>query len=460
MEEINIKDFFKYLKRYIFVFIIAVALILSGVMIYDLAIKKPIYQSKTTIVIAKSDNNDNAASTLNDINASQKLTSTYSEIAKSELILNQVVSNLKLSINAKELGERVSVKPINDTSILSISVRDQNAKNAAIIANEIARVFIKEITKIYKLDNVSQLSVAEAPETVANNTLARDVFLATAVTVVTIGGAFFLKFYFDDTVKYGDDTEKLYGLPLAGRISKGNSKSEPLASELVVYQSPKSIVSENIKSLRTNLQFTAIDKNLKTILITSTNAGEGKSFISANLAISFAQADKRVLLVDCDLRKGRVHRLLGLSNRSGLSNLLMDDLANMRNYIYQTPVKNLNVLTCGTYPPNPSELLSSYKNRKLIDILKYEYDIVIFDGAPVDGLADSTILSTLVDETLIVTRDASTTKNSLMRTKEELTKVGGKIAGIVFNCIRPEANKSYNYYYYSNNENNGETKKG
>lgn len=453
MEEINIKDFFKYLKRYIFIFIIAVALVLSGVMVYDLAIKKPVYQSKTTIVIAKSNNNDSSASTLNDINASQKLTSTYSEIAKSELVLNQVISNLKLSINFKELSERVTVKPIDDTSILSISVKDQNAKNAAIIANEIAKVFIKEITKIYKLDNVSQLSVAEVSDTVANNTLARDVFFATAVTLVAVGGTFFLKFYFDDTVKYGDDTEKLYGLSLAGRISRGDSKAEPLTNELVVYQSPKSIVSENIKSLRTNLQFTAIDKNLKTILITSTNAGEGKSFISANLAISFAQADKRVLLVDCDLRKGRIHRLLGISNRSGLSNLLMDDLANMRNYIYNTPVRNLSVLTCGTYPPNPSELLASYKNRKLIHILKYEYDIIIFDGAPVDGLADSTILSTLVDETLIVTKDGNTTKNSLMRTKEEITKVGGKIAGIVFNYIRPESNKSYNYYYYSNNGN-------
>ena len=210
------------------------------------------------------------------------------------------------------------------------------------------------------------------------------------------------------------------------------------------------MVSENIKSLRTNLQFTAVDADVKTILITSTNAGEGKSFVSANLAMSFAQADKRVLVVDCDLRKGRVHKVFNLPNKNGLSNLLTDNIKNLDKYIQGTSTHNLDVITCGTYPPNPSELLASKKNKKVIDALRVLYDIVIFDGAPIGGLADSVILSSFMDETLIVTRDGATSKNDLIATKESLEKVGAKVAGIVFNAVdRKSSSKYYNYYYSS-----------
>ncbi|MDO5480712.1 MAG: Wzz/FepE/Etk N-terminal domain-containing protein, partial [Candidatus Saccharibacteria bacterium] len=120
MEEINIKDFFIYLKHYIFAFIVMIILAVGGVVAYDFLIKKPVYQANTTIVIAKSDNTNNAASTLNDVNASQKLATTYGEIAKSELVLNKVVSNLNLPMTAKELGKNLMVKPVEDTSILSV----------------------------------------------------------------------------------------------------------------------------------------------------------------------------------------------------------------------------------------------------------------------------------------------------------------------------------------------------
>lgn len=445
MEEINLKDFFSYLKRYIWAFILVVVLAVTGVAVYDLAIKDPVYQASTTIVIAKSDSTDNAAATLNDINASQKLTTTYSEIAKSELVLNQVVENLELSASAKDLSKNVTVKPVEDTSILRVQVKDLDAGTAAVIANEIARVFMRQITEIYKLDNVSQLSVAEVPETPANNTLARDLALAVVISLLGVAGLAFLRFYLDDTVKHGDDVEKTIGLPVAGKISKNDVKRSN--EELIVEKFPKAIVSENIKSLRTNLQFTAIDKDVKIILVTSTNAGEGKSFVAANLAVSFAQADKRVLLVDCDLRKGRVHRLFKILNKKGLSNLLTDFLENLETYTNKTNIKGLEVITCGTYPPNPSELLDSKKNKRLMDVLRSKYDIVILDGAPVSGLADSVILAGIADETLIVTRDGGTAKNDLIAVKDALGKVRANIAGLVFNFVN--RSKSSKYYYYA-----------
>ena len=447
MEEINIKDFFIYLKKYFFAFVAVISIAVIGVVVYDTAIKKPMYQANTTVVIAKSDGTDGTAATLNDINASQKLATTYSEIAKSELVLNQVIENLGLRTSAKALSKNLAIKPIDDTSILSITAKDLNPKLSAMIANEIANVFSKQVTEIYKIENVKQLSVAVTPEKPSNNTLTRDVILAAVIAVMLVAGFAFLRFYLDDTVKHSDDIEKSLGLSIAGSIMKGNARSRRALSELIVEKSPKAVISENIKSLRTNLQFTSVDTDLETILVTSTNASEGKSFVSANLAISFAQAGKRVLLVDCDLRKGRMHRIFGITNTSGLSNLLAGDLRGLSKYVRTTNINNLDLITCGTYPPNPSELLASQKNKRLIKILRDHYDIVIFDGAPVGGLADSVILSSLVDETLIVVRDGYTVKNDLIFVKESLDKVGAKIAGVVFNMVNQKSTKYYNNYY-------------
>ena len=449
MEEINIKDFFSYLKHYIVAFVVVIILAVGGVLIYETNFKKPIYQAHTTVVIAKSDGAEGGTgTTLNDVNMSQKLATTYSEIAKSELVLNQVIENLGLHTNVKTLSGSLTIKPVDDTSILSISAKNPDAKLSATIANEIADVFSREVASIYNIENVKQLSIAVTPDAPANNTLTRDVILAVVVAVIVVAGFAFLRFYLDDSLKHSDDTEKMVGLPVTGCITKSEIKDKKPGGELIVDKLPKAIVSENIKSLRTNLQFASIDKNLKTILVTSVNAGEGKSFVSANLAISFAQADKKVLLVDCDLRKGRLHKMFGIANTNGFSNLLTSDLKNIGKYVRPTRIKNLNIITCGAYPPNPSELLSSKKNRRLIETLCNYYDIIIIDGAPVGGLTDSVILSSLVDETIIVVKDSNTAKGDLIVVKDALSKVGAKVAGIVFNMANRKSSRYYNSHYY------------
>ena len=448
MEEIDLKEFLGYLKRYILGMILAAVLFVSGVAVYDLAIKQPEYQAQTTIVIAKSDSTTNSASTLNDVNASQKLTTTYSEIAKSELVLSRVISQLKLESNVKQLGKSVTVKPVEDTTILDVSVRNHDAALAARIANEIADVFAEEVAKIYRLDNVSQLSVAKTPENPSNDTLARDVILAAILGVSLVVGLAFLRFYLDDNLKHTDDVEKILGVPMTGCISKSDNKSKGEGlEELVVANHPKAIVSENFKSLRTNLQFAAVDQNLRTILVTSANVNEGKSYVSANLAVSFAQADKRVILVDCDLRRGRVHKIFQTPNTEGLSNLLAGNLNFLFQYVRGTELPNLNLITAGTYPPNPSELLSSQKFQMLVATLKKYYDVIIFDGAPVGGLTDSVILSRLMDETIIVTKDGATSKSDLLAAKNALAAVGARIAGVVFNMAGHKTAGYYNYYY-------------
>lgn len=448
MEEINIRDFFNYLKKYVLV-IAAVALVLIiGVFIYDKSIKKPLYTTYTTIILTKSNETQTGTTiTQNDILLNQKLVETYSKIIKSKLVLEQVISETGVTYTAEELSENVSVEAYENTEMLKISVTDQDPELAASIANSIAQVFSGEIAKIYQINNISVVDVAVTPEEVSNNTLKRDLLIALFISIFGTIGVVFVVYYFDDTVKLTDDLEEEIGMPVVAKVfksdigSKNNRKVELLAQKY-----PKSVVSESIKTLRTNLQFSSVDEDIKTILITSSIPGEGKSFISANLAISFAQTDKRVLIVDCDMRKGRQHRIFKLSNSKGLSNLLIDDMTNYKDYINKTSVDGVHVITRGTVPPNPSELLNSKKNADLIRVLKAKYDVIIYDGVPCNGLPDSIIMSKLVDKVLIVSSDSMTPKSVLESTKKQLESVNAPVAGDVLNNVNRK-NSTYGKYY-------------
>lgn len=209
---------------------------------------------------------------------------------------------------------------------------------------------------------------------------------------------------------------------------------------VVSYRLPKSNIAESFRTLRTNLQFTANGRKLKTILITSANANEGKSWITSNLAVSFAQSGKKVLLVDADMRKGRQHKIFGVDLNIGLSNYLsgigMIDLNNLNDdieneeYLFKlfnkTDVDNLYVMTAGSFPPNPAELLQSNKTKELINKLNDIFDIVIFDGTPIEIVTDSLILSSLVDNVVLVSSYKQTKMENLISTKKAIESVGRK----------------------------------
>ena len=192
-----------------------------------------------------------------------------------------------------------------------------------------------------------------------------------------------------------------------------------MRKELIVHRDPKSPVSEVFRTLRTNIQFMNTNNKLKTLLVTSTLPGEGKSWTTANLAVTFAQAGKKVILVDADMRKGRQYTIFEVSPRPGLSNYLsgvdintgeeVDD--DLTKYIQRTQVPNLLIISAGNIPPNPSELLISTKMINLLDQLKEICDIVIIDGTPCELVTDSIILSRLVDSTIIVTAHKQTKKD-------------------------------------------------
>lgn len=228
-----------------------------------------------------------------------------------------------------------------------------------------------------------------------------------------------------------------------------------MKKELIAHKDPKSPVSEIFRTLRTNIQFMNSNKKMKTLLVTSTFPGEGKSWVSANLAVAFAQADQRVVLIDADMRKGRLYNIFGVLPRPGLSNYLSGinengiEKNNLMNYLRETEVPNLYVMPAGNIPPNPSELLITPQMLDLLENLKEECDLIIIDGTPSKLVTDAVILSRIVDSTLIVTAHNKTKKDELEKVVRDIKNVGGNIAGIVYNK-KPVSAKKYNEtYYYS-----------
>lgn len=221
-------------------------------------------------------------------------------------------------------------------------------------------------------------------------------------------------------------------------------------TELIVNNNPKSSFSESIKTIRTNLQFSLVNSNVKTILLTSPEPGDGKSFISANLAVAFAQENKRVLLIDSDLRKGRQYKIFKVKNdkSKGYSNLILSDKSSssIMNFIVPTDIKNLYLLPNGATPPNPSELLSSTNNKELLDKLKSMFDLIILDCAPVLGLNDTLVMTKYSDVNAVVVTNKKTKVELLDQVKKSFERVNVKIDGVILNKVKAKDISYYGYY--------------
>lgn len=215
---------------------------------------------------------------------------------------------------------------------------------------------------------------------------------------------------------------------------------------LVTVKNPRDPVSEAYKTLRTNIQFSSFDEKIKVIMITSAGPGEGKTFTAANLAVVMAQAGNKTLLIDCDLRKPKIHKIFGLWSTCGVSNLLAD-VEISEPGIVNSGIENLQILTSGTRPPNPSELLESAKMHQFINSLRNEYDYIILDTPPILIVTDAQIISKYSDGCLLVVTSGETEKESLLKGKEALEKVNSKILGVVLNKMKA-LSKGYHYYDY------------
>lgn len=220
---------------------------------------------------------------------------------------------------------------------------------------------------------------------------------------------------------------------------------------IISYSQPKAVVTEEFREIRTNIQYSNLDKKIKTIVVTSTTKNEGKTTIITNLAINFSSIEnKKVLLIDCDLRNPSVGKEFGISNSNGLTDLLVvEEEENLYKYIKETEIGNLHILTSGSIPPNPSEILSSKRMRDFMEKVREEYDYVLIDTPPIGMVTDAGILSTFLDGTIIVARSGVVDIKSLQETKKKLTSINANILGVVLNANKSRRDDYYYYYYGS-----------
>ncbi|MCL6458422.1 MAG: CpsD/CapB family tyrosine-protein kinase [Gorillibacterium sp.] len=220
---------------------------------------------------------------------------------------------------------------------------------------------------------------------------------------------------------------------------------------LITESNPKSPISEGYRMLRTNIEFSTIDHKLQVIMVTSSKPSEGKSTTSANLAVAFAQANKRVLLIDADLRKPSQHHIFGKSNRIGLTTALFRQ-QELHEVIQHTNTVNLSVIQAGPTPPNPSELLSSKQMAGLLAKTREMYDVIIIDTPPILAVTDAQIIATQSDGVVLVVDSGKVKKEVVLKAKASLEHVNAKLIGVVLNNINRKHSDSYSYYYGERND--------
>jgi polysaccharide biosynthesis transport protein len=273
--------------------------------------------------------------------------------------------------------------------------------------------------------------------------------LAAALGLMAALGLAFLIEHLDDTVKSPDDVTEIADLPTLGVISQIKTVKKGVDRQvLATLMSPRSPVAEAFRTLRTNLEFASLDTPLRTLLITSAVPGEGKSTISANVAIAFAQAGRKVILVDGDMRRPSIHRLFEIPNSYGLTTLLRADQTALDSVAHASEEPNLRIVTTGPLPPNPAELLGSQRMRALIARLSEGSDLIVIDSPPLHAVTDAAVLASEMDGVLIVSHAGRTKRGALAQAREALDRVGARVVGVTLNRLTERSSAGYYYRYY------------
>lgn len=291
--------------------------------------------------------------------------------------------------------------------------------------------------------NVIQVEPAVIPERPVRPRVLINTLLAMIVGFMLAVGIAFLVEAMDDTLKGPDQVTGQLGLPVLGMILRHNVQD----GRPITLVEPRSQVAEAFRSLRTNLQFTSVDHPLRTLLVTSPTPAEGKSTVAVNLGVVMAQGGKRVALVDADLRRPRVHKLLDIPNLGGISNLFVQEPLQLDGRLQKTSADDLFALTSGELPPNPAELLGSEKMYEIIRLVKEQAEVVIIDSPPVIAVTDSSLLSQRVDGVLLVFKPGVTQMSAARQTVEQLQRLGANLLGAVINEIDLKRSRYYNYHY-------------
>jgi len=416
--------------------------------------------------------------------------------AKIESMRAQLEGEIKKAVKAAETDYRAALKKEESLrKLLEQQKADVAQMNSNAILYNSLKIEVENMRKLLnsleekqkqtlvstrlgelKTSNISIIDRAEPPLHPVSPKKKLNLILAFVIGLFGGVGLCFVLEYLDNTVKGPEDAEKLVGLPSLGIVpflpkeglkklsrkgyyyryhyqsgekdGSGGVKAnipEVKEIELINFKHPNIPLSEDYRTIRTSILLSSAGGPPKSIVVTSSFPQEGKTATVVNLAISFAQLEQKVLLVDADMRKPRIHQIFGEKTSAGLSSYLTGK-TDLDNCLYPTKIKNLDILPCGPIPPNPTELIDSEPMKNLVGELTKKYDMVLFDSPPILVVVDSIILSTLTEATILVILSGKTTDKALITAVEELKKAKTRLIGAVFNGVRVDKE---DYYYYS-----------
>ena len=369
------------------------------------------------------------------------LASKQAELAQMQPILalyQQIYTNLVV------LGKPVDGQSVSSTRLSQLE--KMLSLYQEIYINLLTSIESVRLARLQNTPNVVQIEAAALPVAPIRPRPVQNTLLAAALGLMLAAGLVFLIEYLDDTIKTVDDVERVLQLPVIGYIARMQYAKDS-DEGLYVMRQPRSPVAEAFRSLRTNLEFSSIDKPLRKILVTSPSPNDGKTTIAANLAAIIAQGGKRVTLLDADLRKPQLHRFLGVSNRVGLSDVFRGSIPVSTIAQISERAKDVTVITSGSLPPNPTELLASSRMDQVLKELGDRADVMIIDGPP-SLVADVQVLASKVDGVVLVIQPGHTHMDEAQATLEQLTRTGAHIVGVIFNRI--PRNRAYYYGGYRN----------
>lgn len=442
--DIELKEVLKTIKkRFYIVILITISSLLFSIY-YSNSKIKPLYKVETSVIIGNSIDKEGTKFRIDDVKTYQDFMATYSAIVKTTVVSEKTIKVLKLNISSESLKDSIVAIPREGTQFMDLQLIWTTPKEAVDILNSFTKVFIDEAKSIYPTCNIRIMEKVKEPQLVISSSrklyIALGLFGGIMISLLIIFGLEFV----DNSLKSEEDIEKYLKIPVIGLIPKEKKRIHDISLEFL--KKLDYSVMEAYRTLRTNIYFTSIYKDVRTIVVTSGKPGEGKTATSSMLSVLMALNGKKTLLIDCNLRKSSIHQVFNFSNDVGLTNILLGEVKWME-VVHKSEIENLFVLTAGVKPPNSPELLSSAKMKEVMELLKCEFDYIILDTPPVGIVTDAQVLSPFADGYLLVVSSGEAVRKDTIKAKELIQYANGRILGVLLNKIKDSTGDNYGNNY-------------
>ncbi|MBR4628173.1 MAG: polysaccharide biosynthesis tyrosine autokinase [Ruminococcus sp.] len=466
----SIKDIFILLKEKLLLIVLLTIAGAAAAFSYSKFVMPLKYSSHVTMYVQSYTGIvESSASSYNSISNSKQLVNTYMEVLKDDAVLTAVGEELAKQFDADVLKDcfgaangKVSpgairgclgIRSVQDTSAIKVTATTKNAKVSAAVCNDLALVapeYVEKAVGVGSINTIDEAKVYNNP--VAPNKTKNTILGAVAALFLTCLVIILIDF-FDSTVKDTDYVAQHYKKPVLGEIQQFGERKKKESDEddhvkLTDKDVPFNIV-ESYKSIRTNVSFSLSTVDRKIFAVSSPNPGEGKSTTSANIAIALAQGGNKVLLIDADMRKSTQHKVFGLKNKKGLSSAI-SKMKKVEECIQKNVMENLDVMTSGPIPPNPSELLASEQMGAILDKLSTEYSTIVIDTPPVNIVTDAMELAKYISGIVLVLRYGKTTTDDVEAANKKIEFAQMNMLGFIMNDVKTKHSGRYYKYKYKN----------